>query len=95
MQHDSIPTDLPEASASANTNPIPASAITEDTVPPTDGAAVPAPAPVVVENPAQERAKLRTRKRSEMIGDLMSKIDVIIYVELVQLYYMECVRLQI
>lgn len=83
MNNDSTPIE-PSASTT-NTNPT----STNDNEPSVDAAAAAAEASVVVQSPAQERAKLWTRKRGEFVGDLMSKLDVIIYVELVQLYYME------
>lgn len=83
MNNDSTPIE-PSASTT-NTNPTSIG----NNEPSVDAAAAPVEVPAVVQSPAQERAKLRTRKRGEFIGDLMSKLDVMIYVELVQLYYME------
>lgn len=46
---------------------------------------------VVADTPAQERAKLRMRKRSDFLGDLLTKLDMTIYMELCILYYIEYV----
>lgn len=52
----------------------------------------PAPAPLpqhAALSPAQKRLQTQTRKKLEFIDNLMQNLDVLIYVELCILYYME------
>jgi hypothetical protein len=75
MNNDSTPHPAEDLPPTENTSPID-----------------PAPAPTTQNaklSPAQKRAQLQTRKKLEFIDGLMQNLDVLIYVELCILYYME------
>jgi len=49
----------------------------------------PAPEPQAVQTLAQKRAHAQAKKKYEIVNGLMTNLDMIIYVELSVLYYME------
>jgi len=74
--NNATPNDLPSTSASnePSNNTTPAQAQTKD---------------AVAQTPAQKRILLQAKKRSEFTGLLMNNLDMLIYVELCVMYYME------
>ncbi|TVY49335.1 DSC E3 ubiquitin ligase complex subunit [Lachnellula occidentalis] len=67
----------------------------DEPLPPTDNLSpIDAAAPPLGQDaklsPAQKRAREQTRKKLEFVGSLMQNLDVLIYVELCILYYMDC-----
>ncbi len=43
------------------------------------------------QSPAVKRAQAQTKKKFEFVGGLLNSLDMIIYLELCIVYYMECV----
>lgn len=82
MNNDSTPTDLPRTDTSANTS---ANASGENVEP----AQPPLTRTQDATSPAQKRVLARTKKRHEFVSNLMTNLDILIYVELSIVYYME------
>jgi hypothetical protein len=86
MNNDSTPTDLPRTDVNTNNDWTASANTSGDNV-------EPAPQPQTsrqdVTSPAQKRVLLRMKKRHEFVGNLMSNLDTLIYVELSIVYYME------
>ncbi|TVY71278.1 DSC E3 ubiquitin ligase complex subunit, partial [Lachnellula suecica] len=68
-----------------NNDPPPAADLDSDSASPP-----PPPPPNAALSPAQTRAQVQTRKKLEFVDSLMLNLDVLIYVELSILYYMDC-----
>ncbi|KAF8856989.1 DUF1746-domain-containing protein [Acephala macrosclerotiorum] len=83
MNNDSTPTDLPRTDTSANTS---ANASGENV----ELVQQPPTRPQDATSPAQKRVLARTRKRHEFVSNLMTNLDILIYVELSIVYYMDC-----